>query len=56
MSLYFLIFATMVEGVVFAVVMNNVRQLHSEFSMMNDLQLFSFIWLTMTNFGLFIVL
>lgn len=54
MSLYFFVFGVFAEGLLFAFLLDSVRNIKKEFSMMAEMQTFSVVWLVITNFLLFL--
>lgn len=55
MSLFFFLIAALLETVVLAYLMEKVREIRKEFSMLTELIIFSLIWLTITNLTLFLI-
>lgn len=54
-SLLVFTFAILLEGGILAMSMDRIREIKKEFSMLSELQIFSFIWLFFTNTTLFFV-
>lgn len=55
-SLIFFVVAALVEGVILAFFLDSIREIKKEFSMLPELQVFTGLWLTMTDLALFIVI
>lgn len=55
-SLLYFVFATLLEGVVLAHFLDTVREIKKEFSMLPELQLFTGIWVILTDLVLFLVI
>jgi len=55
-SLIFFVIAVLVEGIVCAYFLDSVREIKREFSMLPELQLFTAIWITLTDLTLFILI
>lgn len=52
-SLFLFCFSSLVEGAVLALSMDKIREIKREFSMLSELQVFSALWLTLTNLAIF---
>jgi len=55
-SLLTFTFASLAEGALLAYLLDKIREIKREFSMLNELYIFSAIWLLFTNFTLFFVI
>jgi hypothetical protein len=55
-SLIFFVVTTLIEGLIFAYFLDQIRGIKSEFSMLPELQLFSAAWLFTTDLTLFIII
>lgn len=55
-SLLYFVLATLLEGVVLAYLLDTLRELKREFSMLPELRLFTGIWITLTDLVLFFVI
>lgn len=56
LSYFAFIVATLVEGFVFVFMLNWVRLIKREFSMLSELQIFAAIWIFFNDTALFIVI
>lgn len=56
MSYYAFVLATLFEGIVFVLIMNSIRQIKREFSMLSELQVFAGLWIFFNDLALFIVI
>lgn len=55
-SLVFFVVMVLVEGVIFAYFLDQVVEIKREFSMLPELQLFTAIWITLTDVTLFLMI
>lgn len=55
-SLIFFVLLTLAEGLIFAYFLDQVREIKKEFSMLEELQKFTFIWIFLTDLTLFLVI
>jgi hypothetical protein len=55
-SLYFFVFYSLVLGLVFVLIMNKIRLIRQEFSMITELQIFTAIQLICINLVLFLLI
>ena len=53
MSLYFITFGVFAEGILFAYLLDSVKNIKKEFAMLTEMQWFSVFWLALTNLLLF---
>lgn len=56
MSYYAFVLATLFEGIIFVLIMNSIRQIKREFSMLSELQVFAGLWIFFNDLALFIVI
>ena len=54
-SLYFLMFYTMAEGVVFLWAMHRVRDFNEDFNLLDEIKRYAIFWLVFTNLILFLM-
>ncbi len=55
-SLLFFEITCFCEGVIIAVMLNKLRHIKREFSMLNELFIFAFLWLSFTNLALWLII
>jgi len=55
-SYYAFVLATLFEGIIFVLIMNSIRQIKREFSMLSELQVFAGLWIFFNDLALFIVI
>ena len=56
MSYFSFVVATLVEGIVFVYMLNWIRLIKREFSMLSELQTFAALWIFFNDAALFIVI
>ena len=55
-SYFAFVIATLIEGIVFVLMMNWIRLIKREFSMLSELQTFAALWIFFNDLSLFIVI
>ena len=55
-SYFAFVIATLIEGIVFVLMMNWIRLIKREFSMLSELQTFAALWVFFNDLSLFIVI
>lgn len=55
-SLIFFVVGTLGEGIILAYFLDSIREIKKEFSMLAELQLFTAVWLIITDLVLFLVI
>ena len=56
LRLVFFVIMVLVEGIVFAYFLDQVKEIKREFSMLSELQLFTGIWIGLTDVTLFLLI
>ena len=56
LSYFSFVIATLIEGIVFVIMLNWIRLIKREFSMLSELQTFAALWIFFNDMALFIVI